>query len=360
MTFITYNPISYILSYIAVWLGFIILTLIAVWGLGKWKGNGCLKIIVSNCVAFLVGVTTLVLLMEGYFGFFYDQTDSFGLLLTSQRWHKNHYRFNNLGFRDDKNYYYRKSVGTKRIVFIGDSFTAGHGIRRIEDRFSNKVERHLREISGDYEVYTIAANGWDSPDEIKWLEKSIKNDFDADLIVLCFNMNDLGFDSHSTKLVSQKVRELTPRSQLLHRSFFLNFLYVRLSVLSMPEVRGYYDWLAEDYAGSGWIVEEELLKRFIELCNEKGYKFKVVIFPLIGDLSRGFKMKIAHEKLSTFLAGKGVDYIDLAERFKRFSERELVVNKFDAHPNEFAHSIIAEEILTTLLQDGINKTGYDR
>ena len=83
---------------------------------------------------------SLVLLgLEVRYRFAYDRTDAFSLTRTSQRWFARHYRNNAWLLRDDVEYTLRKPPGTRRITFVGDSFTVGHGVADVGDRFANRI-----------------------------------------------------------------------------------------------------------------------------------------------------------------------------------------------------------------------------
>lgn len=347
------DEIFYSISYVTSWVVLFIICIIAVSIFAKWSTQGKVKNIIANATAIVIGLMIFVLSMEGFFAFIYDQTDSFGFLLTSQRWFKRYYRLNNLGFRDDKDYHYKKAPGVKRIVFIGDSFTAGHGIKSIENRFGGRIEQRLKGINKDYEVYTIAQNGWDTIHEVKTLAGLIDKGFEADLIVLCFNVNDIGLSSRNSYLTMKRISDKAPHSWLLTHSFFLNFIYMRLAVFSMPEFKDYFSWIADDYRGGPWQIEQYLLQEFIDLSNHRGYKVKAAIFPLIHDLKNEFKLRIAHEKLSEFFSDRRIPYVDFATSLSRFTEDRLVVNRFDSHPSKFAHLIIADGIWLRLIDDEI-------
>lgn len=90
---------------------------------------------------------------------------------------------NNMGFRDDKDYSHEKEKGKLRVVFVGDSFTVGHGIKNISKRFSGIIEARLKEEMPDtnYEVYTLAQNGWDTVHEVDSLNRLMDVGFEADL-----------------------------------------------------------------------------------------------------------------------------------------------------------------------------------
>jgi len=347
------NSASYVLGYIAAWVWLLATGLLSVWLL---KGRGGRY--AGNLNALFLGVMAFLLIMEGFFGFFYDQPDAFGVLNTSKRWFKRHYRHNNLGFRDDKEYSLEKAQGRKKIVFIGDSFTAGHGISRIEDRFPNIVEKRLKEVSADIEVYTMAVNGWDTIDQVEFLKDAVQKGLDADLIVLCFNMNDIGRTSLETNLDTylfyRVIEERLSQNWLLRNSYSVNFFYGRAILPSVPEVAGNaVERRATSYEGAEWEKVRGLLREFMLLCSRQGYELKVAILPLIGDLTRGFGMEAAHKKVGDFFGENGIASVDLSKKLKGFRMKDLVVNRFDSHPNEFAHKLIAEEIWEKLIRDEV-------
>lgn len=187
-------------------------------------------------------------------------------------------------------------------------------------------------------------NGWETNDEVDYLVRLMEDGFEADEIVLCFNMNDIGWVSQKKYETFKILDERSPKNWLLRHSFFLNFLYVRIGMFSTHEYKSYFDWLSDTYTGKTWELERVLLWKFKDTCVKKGCTLKVAILPLIGDLSSGFKMKTAQDKVTSFFREEGIPYIDLSKRLSEFPAKKLTVNKFDAHPNEFAHRIIAEEI----------------
>src|ERR1043166_10236465 len=75
---------------------------------------------------------------EIYYRFIYDTTDSFNYTKVSRRWQARHYQKNAQTVRDNVNYQLRIPPVKRRITFIGDSFTAGHGVKNVEDRFANR------------------------------------------------------------------------------------------------------------------------------------------------------------------------------------------------------------------------------
>ncbi len=113
---------------------------------------------------FMAAITVL----ELYFAVFYDTTDSFNMTNVSRKWYKLHAdtQMKRLVFANGEWFPYRdndefpKSIGAnrRRICFCGDSFTFGHGIADISDRFSNLIGTALEEKHGDRFVVTNLAS----------------------------------------------------------------------------------------------------------------------------------------------------------------------------------------------------------
>jgi hypothetical protein len=104
-----------------------------------------IKIIVFNVLFVLNVAAGTALLGEVYFRVYFDSTDSFASSMVHQLWMNKNWRENSTGFRDDRNYQMRTRAGAKRAVIIGDSFTAGHGIANVQDRFGNLIRTRLPE-----------------------------------------------------------------------------------------------------------------------------------------------------------------------------------------------------------------------
>ena len=73
-------------------------------------------------------------------------------------------------------------------------------------------------------------------------------------------------------------------------------------------------------------------------------KFMVVTFPFLQNLGPNYPYADVHEKLNAFWTDQGIPHLDLLETYKPFKPSQLVVGKYDAHPNEFAHKKAAEAI----------------
>src|SRR5438128_1689859 len=85
-------------------------------------------LVAGNALVFVTLLSLLLPIGEIYYRWFYDTTDSFGLTKTTRRWFERHYRDNEAGVRDSvERYTPEKESGRKRLVILGDSFTAAQG-----------------------------------------------------------------------------------------------------------------------------------------------------------------------------------------------------------------------------------------
>lgn len=88
---------------------------------------------------------------------------------------------NSLGLRDDPVTYEKKS-GEKRILFLGDSMTAGMQVA-LADTFTQQLEGYLQESSPEWEVINGAVNGYGTDNELLFYRLRGQN-FQPDIVVL--------------------------------------------------------------------------------------------------------------------------------------------------------------------------------
>lgn len=80
-----------------------------------------------------------------------------------------------------------KPPGRKRILIVGDSVVAGHGVKDLEDLMSRQLEHMFP--SGKVEVFNLGVSGYCTRAEIELLRQRGLQ-FDPDLVILVFVEND--------------------------------------------------------------------------------------------------------------------------------------------------------------------------
>ncbi len=289
------------------------------------------------------------------FACFADFSDTFNITNVSKRWltlHIDNER-NDAGFRDRNPFTKYVSPGQKRIVFLGDSFTAGHGIKRIDDRFTDRIAAWLeRKEPGKYVVANFGEPGYEAS-MIEGLAKAILVDKQAEvsMIVYVYNINDIeGYDRHMQESLGQ-INASPPQTFLLRDTYLLNWLYFRYVQFKYAKGTSYYDDLAKAYRSEAWKGLRAKLSQLHRDCVEAHVDFRMVLFPFMQNLGPDYPFREADAKLVEFCKSEKIPVLDLEPVFRQHAGENLTVSRFDAHPNERAHAIAAEAIVRDLLSD---------
>ena len=116
--------------------------------------------IISNSATILFSIFVIFILLEAIF-MFIPRSDSVDFTLASNLWYQKYWKpINSLGFRDNE-----PDNNNPVILFVGDSYTMGAGLKSVDDRFSNIVGRELNKKGLKYTIINIGKLGLDSRDE---------------------------------------------------------------------------------------------------------------------------------------------------------------------------------------------------
>jgi hypothetical protein len=338
----------------AVWLLFLGLTPVGLVRLRrKWAGqNGRLKVVYAGLSGWLC--LSLLTLPELGFALLYDTTDSFDMTNVSKRWFRIHVepdvrvlefsKDTGIRYRADSDVVLNPPAGERHICFLGDSFTFGHGVADVADRFSNRVSHLMNDEQPDSQRVDVSNLAWPGTDLI-WAESVMQHSFEADgriddaVYVLC--LNDIEAFHDPTMSRSSNLARFDPPGFLLRDTYFFNWLYFRTQLLLQSESRGYYSFVKEYYQSEPWQRFREALTRTSKRCRQHDCRFRVVIFPFLHNLGSEYPFREIHHQIKKDCEGAGIDCLDLDPALSAHSNERLTVNPFDAHPNERAHEIAA-------------------
>ena len=305
-------------------------------------------LVLGNALVLLVCLSVAFLMGETYYRFVYDATDSFSQTRTSGQWFERHFQRNNAGFRDSVDYAFSRRSSTPRVTFVGDSFTAGHGIANVEDRFANRVRAAKR---GQWEVHVLAEVGRDTGAEIKLLRDLVREGYEFDRLGLVYCLNDINDIVPAQQNIAARAGQRGRRPGfIVEHSFFINTAYYRPKARLDPEVSQYYDFVRTAYDGPLWDQQRDRLREFHDTCQASGGRPVVVTFPFMHSLGPDNPYRPIHNKLDEFWGELETPHLDLLPVFERHAGERLTVNRYDAHPNEQAHAIAAEAIREFLEQ----------
>ncbi len=293
----------------------------------------------------LLSVVVLVVLGflggELYYRFIYDTTDSLAYTKVSQQWGRRYYMVNAAGFRDNIQYSTLRAPGKRRISFLGDSFTAGHGIKSVEDRFPNLI----RAGHPEWEIHVLAKLGQDTGGELAEVQKYFREGYQFDVVVLVYCLNDVAdLFPEWTAAITRINEDVAHAGWLRRHSYFYDILYHRYQAAHNPYVKDYYSFVRQGYTGEKWEQQKQRLRSLRDMVQASGGRFMVVTFPFLQSLDGHYEYLHAHEQLDHLWGQLGVPHLDLLNSFTNLFREKLTVNRYDAHPNEFANAIAAKAI----------------
>jgi len=278
---------------------------------------------------------------ESYYRFYVDTTDSFALTKFAQRWFERYYHLNNLNARDNIDYQYKFTQGKRRITFIGDSFTIGHGVKDVDERFANLIRKN----NPEFEIHVMAANGMETIDQLDLVKSLISQGYQFDLVILGYNLNDIAYLLPETNELYDRIDAHQKSLGFFgNNSYLINLLEARSFAKDNSGVGNYYDYLVPSYFNEYWTQQKQNLLELKETIEQAKGKLGVVIFPFLTQLNSDYQFTNVHEQLNQFWKSENVHYLDLFPVYQPFSDEELMVNENDPHPNELAHKLAAEEI----------------
>jgi hypothetical protein len=298
-------------------------------------------LLLGNLLAFGLLASALFLAGETYYRFIYDTSDSIDYTLVSQRWFRQYYVENSAGFRDNLQYAREIEPGQRRISFIGDSFTAGHGVKSVEDRFPNLIRlRHP-----EWEIHVLARLGLDTGGELELLQKSLRDGYQLDQVVLVYCLNDVAdLFPEWRKALEDFVARAKSRPWLWRHSYLLDTLYFRFAVSRNAYLGRYYSFVSAGYRGPLWERQKQRLTEFRDLVRNGGGQLRVIVFPFLNSLGPQYEFQFAHDELNAFWDELKVPHLDLLPVYSHLPPDRITVSRYDAHPNEYAHELAAQKI----------------
>jgi lysophospholipase L1-like esterase len=342
MSFFVWLPFDYLLG-LGAWLAglFVAALLLLRWRRSRRMAMRSLRGPHTGLVVWLILIALTI--PEVLCALFYDATDSFSQTNVSRRWFDRHVVTNRAGYRDARELPTTRDPSQRYVAFIGDSFTFGHGVKNVADRFSDRVGVALRD--DNVVAFNVALPGLD----IRTIAQGMPEEFDklgvpADVVVYTFVPNDIEYCDERTAEFYQQRASQQPSFFLWKQTYFYNWLYHRLSHFGAADSGDYYGYLRESYEGSPWKCFTQNLDQLDAWCRARKARLLVVIFPFLTNLDEQHPFRKAYARLREHCAQNQIPCADLTSEMMNHQREGLVVSRFDAHPNERAHRIAAEAI----------------
>lgn len=335
-------PVSIILY----WLALALLTAAAATAVARFSGTR------ANVATLVAATVVAFVLCEGWQRFralATPETQGFPTY-RAELWDRRHVALNRLGFRDGERNLVAQPGG-RRVLLVGDSYTFGTGINRTQDRFGERLQRHLESLTGTpWEVINAGQPDRHTLEETQTLLCMLP--FRPDVVVLVYVFNDIDYlraviprpgVSEAPRGILQR---LHPVRLLYINSFLFQQVYVRLRALASH--RGTAKLRLDDPYLDRSLLSRHMqdLARFIEIARASGAAALIVPFDIGVTADAGLR-----RRYQTFIAAARAMEIPVIELDAAFAGEEfarLSINVLDRHPNELANRIAADAVAPTI------------
>ena len=301
----------------------------------KSKAKG----LIPNIITLIVPLFITLIFLEMIF-MYIPQSHEGVLSKASQIWWEKYWKpVNALGYHDRE---VTKEPGKKNILFVGDSFAAGHGLENVDERFSNIIGSRLG--TDKYRVYNLGISGADTRDEARRLKEfPVK----PDIIVLQYFPNDIekaGREKGLSLSGAEPYSDLKGSSLMLIKRFYLpNFIYWQLPHASFGTFENFVQTSYTDTT----VLNSHLrdLSKILAYRDSTGAKMYAVFIPFLFQLdkSAGYTKPVEE-----YLKKNGVTVVELTKDIVRIPEKERVVGKNDGHGSAKLNEVIAEKLLKVM------------
>lgn len=291
------------------------------------------QLLAASCAA---GVTLLAL--EAAFTFV-ARSHGVGYTMAARNWHERHWGpINALGYRDAAG----PAPEGKRVVWaLGDSFTAGHGIDDVAERFPDR----LAAARADLHVANLGQCGADTAEELRRLRAYPGK---PDLLLLQCFPNDV---DGAAQRAGRSMPPFAPYQDLkstklrflVRGSYLANFVYWQFP---RGDAAAYDAFLAAAHGDEAIArAHEQELAAILDWATERGVPVHALVLPLMEDLEWSRR---ANARVLRFFAERGVPTTDAAAFLGDLAVAERVVNSHDAHASPLVHERIARELARAL------------
>lgn len=342
----------------------------------------------------VLAMLLIVFYMAELFLTFYPETNGKNDTYCSKTWQYYYWKLNYQGFRD-KDFRDLSAERKPAMVFAGDSYTEGHGIKNPEDRVSDIIRRQFP----DYTIYNVGKNGMNILDEIDLITHMPVT---PEIIVLQTCSNDWDY-------LQERLSVVRSSSGMLHAAadgawltkYYIVFDYLaskwgnlvqrlfeqRLDDSSVEKLYAAFRLSPENYTDSRQVVEvfrhcmqytrlpqdsvphvlfdmfkehnpslrvmadtalfADYLDKLVYLdgfCKQRNIHLLIVPYPEMDKFSMAVSAGYINKYLCGLMRARNLDCLDIYPALKKAELPSYTVNRYDNHINEAASRVVAAEI----------------
>ncbi|ADB40237.1 SGNH/GDSL hydrolase family protein [Spirosoma linguale] len=290
--------------------------------------------LLGNIATLLVPTVVVLIFVEMAF-MFISQSQEGGLTLASKIWFERYWPPMTGDYRDTPK---TDTLGKKKVFIVGDSFTAGHGLKSADERYGNVLAEKLG--TSQYVTYNLGISGSDTRDEYARLVKFGKK---PDVLILQYFPNDIEKVAADHGVIPTGFRPYSdlprPVQSLFIKFYLLNYLYWQFPHGNFAP----FDVYARKAYGTPAIINDHLsdLNQFITYAKENNSRLYVVMFPF----SHNIEQTTEYVKpVVNFFRSNNVPMLDVGKLMLDLPMTDRVVGRNDGHASPIVNQRVGDAL----------------
>ncbi len=241
--------------------------------------------------------------------------------------------YNADGMRD-RDHAELKPPGVHRIIALGDSVTAGHGVRAAE-RWSAYLESFLQQLGLNVEVFNVAASGWSTLQELT-AYRAIARRYQPDQLFLGFCLNDVAEMHNNLTAPPPAILRWLMRWSALARWL------ARAEDRQIREVAELFHRPGAPAVQSGWDCVFATLNDLQNETAADACGLSVLVFPFRFQLEPAAPPPLPQRTLTQWCHARGIPCMDLLPALQRLGPEAFLD---ESHLSPAGARLVAEEIV---------------
>jgi len=296
----------------------------------------------KNILLLLGSIVFSMTIIELSLGFYYSmhpQTTGICAGKICKSWVNKNWRVNSLGFRDKQ---WKFPDAAKGALFIGDSITAGFGVKENE-RYSNIA---ASKNNSKVLIYNAGENHTDTLDQHKNLKKLTSEKISPDFVVYQYFGNDIEYlldlDWALKLSTTQKIARYFIENSFLFDQFLRPFYLTKFS-------RTYHNNLVAIYKNPKiFSKHQENILKIMKDIRQIGAKNIFIVFPMLGskELFNQTELLYVKQVKQLFIENcyPGDKLVNISSLIKSIPPDKWTASKFDSHPSSRLHELIGQTV----------------
>ncbi len=299
-----------------------------------------------GAICFSLFITLFILEMVFMF---IPKSHGVGHTLGARIWMEKYWNpINSLGFRDVE-----LSDADSAILFVGDSFTAGHGLKNVSERYSDIFRNgYFLEKKKDVQIINLGQNGIDTQYEFELMVSIIqKTKIKPSIVILQYYGNDIqkvAIDNGVKFKGFTQYEEIPLLFQpIIRGSYLLNYLYW---IYPQSDTESYIKFLTQAYKTKEVVnLHKKDLQLFIKYATSNNIELIPIVFPFLTDIEMSESLYV--NEMIAFFESFGLNTMNVSKMINQISIEKRVVNLNDVHASKYINLLVAQELLKIVSSD---------